>query len=330
MVDMRMAFDSVVDAVVELPENLMTGRIAEILTSPAALEAAGVPFTTGEALYMWTHPHQVPNLVDAMLEARDATKSMDVDEGANNGFYGGHNGPLDGFRHMYLAARLEQKLGADDAYVVLFAHEDSADNNSAEHQMDMHNNMVGLRIAQNNPDASPEELQALVKEEITSGRVQIVAHRYDSERTEVLSLREYAEKIALGEMDIDPAIGDLDKINTILAAPHITEPYSPTEIALAEILSEQMGIQKAEAASMMREDPNLALETTRVALARNELDGYGTGVIEVAQAYVNHSDGAETAMGLNEFTEFNETRIASIETTAPERAGIETIGPTFT
>lgn len=86
----------------------------------------------------------------------------------------GHN---DAFRHAYWSARLTQEFGADWARQFTTAHEavPSSTNNSAVREaMDLYNNSVGIRIAQQNPNASPQRLADLVETAVRNGETVVV------------------------------------------------------------------------------------------------------------------------------------------------------------
>lgn len=87
---------------------------------------------------------------------------------------GGTDGHADAFRHAYWNARMTQRYGEDWATEFATAHE----RNPASHQtpvaMDLHNNEVGRRIATENPDASPDELAALVEQAVRDGEMVVI------------------------------------------------------------------------------------------------------------------------------------------------------------
>ncbi len=82
------------------------------------------------------------------------------------------NGLPDAFRHAYLSALFTRAFGSDWAKKFTDAHEKQPENNESEFDaefMDLHNNALGIRIAQNNPTASNEELKRLITEAIRNG-----------------------------------------------------------------------------------------------------------------------------------------------------------------
>ena len=83
-----------------------------------------------------------------------------------------HNGLPDAFRHAYLSALLTRAFGSDWAKKFTAAHEKQPENDPKlfdEEFMDLHNNALGIRIAQDNPTASDEELKRLITEAIRNG-----------------------------------------------------------------------------------------------------------------------------------------------------------------
>jgi hypothetical protein len=81
-----------------------------------------------------------------------------------------NDGPADAFRHAYWSAMLTKEFGADWAQRYTDAHEEIPGNNPAREYMDRTNNALGIKIAQENPDASQEELAELIFKAIQDGR----------------------------------------------------------------------------------------------------------------------------------------------------------------
>ncbi|GGK49915.1 DUF6973 domain-containing protein [Nocardia camponoti] len=84
------------------------------------------------------------------------------------------DGQGDAYRHMYWNAMMTQKFGEDWAQTYATAHEKSAANDPQREAMDLWNNELGRKIGAANPNASPEELQALVRQEVESGRAVVI------------------------------------------------------------------------------------------------------------------------------------------------------------
>ncbi|MFD6388931.1 DUF6973 domain-containing protein [Nocardia sp. NPDC060259] len=80
------------------------------------------------------------------------------------------DGQGDAFRHMYWNALMSQKFGEEWTETYATAHEMTGGNNPHREAMDLWNNDLGRKIGAANPDASPEELQALVRQEVESGK----------------------------------------------------------------------------------------------------------------------------------------------------------------
>ncbi len=73
------------------------------------------------------------------------------------------NGPGDAFRHAYWNALMTRRAGAQEAERFATAHEQTPGGNTdAARRMDLHNNAAGRRIAQANPNATPEQLSVLI------------------------------------------------------------------------------------------------------------------------------------------------------------------------
>lgn len=76
----------------------------------------------------------------------------------------------DAFRHAYWSARLTQAFGSDWAKEFTDAHESKPGNGAARDFMDRWNNELGITIAKENPNATPEELANLVFKAMQDGK----------------------------------------------------------------------------------------------------------------------------------------------------------------
>lgn len=83
----------------------------------------------------------------------------------------GHN---DGFRHAYWNALMTKHFGADWTKNFTNAHEGAGDNPADREAMDLYNNEVGRNIATANPNASDEELAALVQQAMDRGELVVI------------------------------------------------------------------------------------------------------------------------------------------------------------
>jgi hypothetical protein len=81
----------------------------------------------------------------------------------------------DAFRHAYWNALMADEYGDEWAHDYGTAHERIPGNNAAREAMDLYNNEVGRQIAQENPDASREDLARLVAQAVDDGRMVVVA-----------------------------------------------------------------------------------------------------------------------------------------------------------
>lgn len=80
----------------------------------------------------------------------------------------------DAFRHAYWNALMTQEFGEDWTKEYGSKHEGRPDNAAVREAMDLHNNEIGRNIALQNPDASPEELQQLVKDAVGRGDTVVI------------------------------------------------------------------------------------------------------------------------------------------------------------
>jgi hypothetical protein len=142
------------------PDGMTTWprNIGERMT---ASEARMLSDLFGQALFN-------PNDVKAIRD-----ESYDV---ANQVFDGqGHtDGHTDAFRHAYGSARLTHRFGAEWAADFTTAHERNPEVHATPVAMDLHNNEVGRRIAVENPNATPEELQGLIEQAVRDGEMLVI------------------------------------------------------------------------------------------------------------------------------------------------------------
>ncbi|WP_054811277.1 DUF6973 domain-containing protein [Nocardia arizonensis] len=84
------------------------------------------------------------------------------------------DGQGDAFRHAYWNALMTQQFGEDWTKEYGTAHEKSAGNVPQREAMDLYNNERGRQIALANPNASPAELQQIIKSEIDKGTLVVL------------------------------------------------------------------------------------------------------------------------------------------------------------
>lgn len=85
------------------------------------------------------------------------------------------DGQGDAFRHAYWNALMAQRYGPEWTEMYGNAHEKVGGNPPNREAMDLFNNELGREIGTANPDASPEELQQLIKNEIENGNALVLA-----------------------------------------------------------------------------------------------------------------------------------------------------------
>lgn len=80
----------------------------------------------------------------------------------------------DAFRHAYWNAIMTRRFGEDWARNYATAHEGRPDNTQPREAMDLYNNAVGRRIAEEHPDASDEEVADLIEQAVRDGDMVVV------------------------------------------------------------------------------------------------------------------------------------------------------------
>jgi hypothetical protein len=101
-----------------------------------------------------------------------------------------NDGHVDAYRHILWNARLTMLFGSAWTKVYCTAHEKVPGNPAQREAMDLYNNALGRRIANQNPGASDMELQRLVRDAIARGDAVVLG--------EDLSLR-WSDDVAIGE-----------------------------------------------------------------------------------------------------------------------------------
>jgi RHS repeat-associated protein len=129
------------------------------------------------------------NLYDAYNSQYTKATAEDVQftafDGANRAFDEG--GPGDAFRHTLWNALMTKESNSDFAQKLGFAHEQDSQNSPAQRAMDLLNNQIGQKIANDNPKASTKELSLLVLENINNGKSYMVEKDKNGKETLVKS-----------------------------------------------------------------------------------------------------------------------------------------------
>jgi hypothetical protein len=92
-----------------------------------------------------------------------------------HGEWQGNDGHRDAFRHAYWSARLDSEFGSEWATQFTTAHEALPGNPSDREAMDLYNNSVGIRIATENPNASPADLADLIQQAVDNGELVVIS-----------------------------------------------------------------------------------------------------------------------------------------------------------
>ncbi|WP_436493484.1 DUF6973 domain-containing protein [Actinokineospora sp. HUAS TT18] len=87
---------------------------------------------------------------------------------------GMEDGHSDAYRHAYWNAMMANDFGAEWTEDYATAHERGPGGTDTSHAMDLHNNEVGRRIAEEHPGASREELSAYVEQAVRDGEMVVI------------------------------------------------------------------------------------------------------------------------------------------------------------
>lgn len=128
-------------------------------------------------------PEEIDSMKDLLLSGPDgplkvwehANLTEDAKTTAETDFYNTKDdGQGDAFRHAYWNARMTQEFGAEWTETYATAHEKTGGNIPQREAMDLYNNQRGREIALANPDASPEELKQIIKDELSKGTLVVL------------------------------------------------------------------------------------------------------------------------------------------------------------
>jgi len=111
------------------------------------------------------------------------------------GEWQGNDGHRDAFRHTYWSARLAQQYGPEWARAFTTAHEGAPGNPANREAMDLYNNAIGIQIGAENPNASPEQIAALVQQAVTSGKTVVMNSA---------GKLEWSDRVPVGEHGLAP------------------------------------------------------------------------------------------------------------------------------
>ncbi|HAS6364145.1 TPA: hypothetical protein RQJ98_004433 [Vibrio vulnificus] len=120
--------------------------------------------TEEEKRYLKANPHHLPAIVNSKDLAYAETKKK---FGFNL-----RNDKSDAFRHCYWSAILSRDIGYKNALAFTTAHESSPKNPDAEKSMDLHNNLVGLRIGLSMGDNA--KLSKYCHDALLAGRLEVI------------------------------------------------------------------------------------------------------------------------------------------------------------
>ncbi|KAI95292.1 hypothetical protein T281_06155 [Rhodomicrobium udaipurense JA643] len=117
-------------------------------------------------------------------------KSHFTDEREFN-IWGANDGHMDAFRHTYWNALMTERFGAEFTKSFTNAHEGVSGNPADREAMDIYNNSVGRRIAQEHPNASPEQLVDLVQQAMNRGELVVIDRNGDLAWSDKVSYGEH-------------------------------------------------------------------------------------------------------------------------------------------
>ncbi len=119
------------------------------------------------------------NTIAFLAAGYDAFMAGKIAEQLYPGPQSNPNGPQNAFQHAYWNALLSRDFGSEFAKNVTDAHEHGFGSERAPTFMDLHNNEVGRRIAEDNRGVPLYLLQARIYEAVQNGQMVVLDEHYD-------------------------------------------------------------------------------------------------------------------------------------------------------
>jgi hypothetical protein len=116
------------------------------------------------------------------------------------------DGKGDAFRHAYWNALMTQQYGEDWTKEFATAHEKSGGNTPQREAMDLYNNELGRKVALAHPDASPDELKELIRNEIDNGNAIVIENKNPDGTTRPAQIT-WSNAVAEAQTGPPPGVG---------------------------------------------------------------------------------------------------------------------------
>jgi len=163
------------------PHGGILGRVAGLFTDPQNVTATEArmldQMSIGDLMDMRDIKNQAFDTANSQFPPpQDKRGNFPPGEQGDRDFrtWATNDGHNDAFRHAYWNALMTKRFGADFTARFTNAHEGVAGNKADREAMDLYNNGVGRRIAQEHPNASPAELATLVRQAINNGQMVVI------------------------------------------------------------------------------------------------------------------------------------------------------------
>ncbi len=104
-----------------------------------------------------------------LKKSENKEKAFSISDASN--LIGRHNGPRDALRHALFNALNTRTVGKELAKKLGDAHEDGSISPDIEQKMDKHNNAIGVKVAENNPNSSVLELTSKILDKMVNGEM---------------------------------------------------------------------------------------------------------------------------------------------------------------
>ncbi|MGV0835585.1 DUF6973 domain-containing protein [Mycolicibacterium thermoresistibile] len=125
--------------------------------------------TAKEIAMLLSNPHKIKPLLDIQQHSTEKALEMFPPPDGRE-----IDNQTDAFRHAYANALMTQEFGAEWTAEFTTAHEGRENNFASSEAMDLYNNEIGRQIALANPNASREELAALVAQAVHNGETVVI------------------------------------------------------------------------------------------------------------------------------------------------------------
>lgn len=182
----------------------------------------------------------------------------------------GNDGHRDAFRHAYWNALMTREYGEEWTKRFAVAHEGLPGNPANREAMDLYNNEVGRRIATQNPNATPQQLAALVGRAADNGELVVLDARGQLAWSDRVALGRHGltpQETIDGRLPVPEPVDPASRGNTT----SMVQPQSPDHPLYATARMAALDLERREGPGFPHDGRQIA-EVATIAARQNGLD----------------------------------------------------------